>query len=139
MKTLDAGKGEPSPVAAANAYLLAVFSGSDDELGLRRCLCSGQEAELMAEAREWRAKVAAANSEIKVESSHWETLDANGTVSATIAFRSTHVDQFTGRVTFIRGSEHEWRFQTTQERGIDGGWKVCRVNAPPLCGAHLRC
>ncbi|MEU5943551.1 hypothetical protein ABZ807_31305 [Micromonospora sp. NPDC047548] len=74
VKTLDAGKGEPTPVAAANAYLLAVFSGSDDELGIRRCLCSGQEAELLAEAREWRSKVAAANSEIKVTSSDWKTL-----------------------------------------------------------------
>lgn len=23
--------------------------------------------------------------------------------------------------------------------GLGGGWKVCRIYAPPLCGIHLRC
>ncbi|MEU5949623.1 hypothetical protein ABZ793_29265 [Micromonospora sp. NPDC047465] len=139
VKTVEADRGEATPVAAAHAYLLAVFNGSGDELGIRRCLCDDREAELMAEARAWRAEVAAMNSEIKVESADWKTVGSDGTVSATIAFRFTLTDQATGSVTFVRGSEHEWSFRVKQERGVGGGWKVCRVDAPPLCGSHLRC
>lgn len=100
------------------AALLAVFNGSDDELGIQRCLCSGRESEVLAQARSWRAKVAAARAEIRVESSSWKTLDADGAVSALVAFRFTQIDPTTGSVTFIRGSEHEWRFRAEQERGI---------------------
>ncbi|MEU5943557.1 hypothetical protein ABZ807_31335 [Micromonospora sp. NPDC047548] len=68
VKTAELDRGEPTPVAAGNAFLLAVFNGSDDELGIRRCLCDDREAELLAEARAWRAEVAAVNSKITVES-----------------------------------------------------------------------
>ncbi|MFD2767246.1 hypothetical protein [Micromonospora eburnea] len=139
IETVEADRGEATPVAAANAFLLAVFNGSDDELGIRRCLCDDRESELLTEVRAWRTKVAAAKSEIKVESSDWKALDSDGIVSATIAFRFAQVDEITGGVTFISGSRHEWRFHAKRERGIGGGWKVCRVDAPPLCGTHVRC
>lgn len=51
----------------------------------------------------------------------------------------TYVDPANGRVTFIKGTSHEWQFKTRKERGIQGGWKVCKVDAPELCGNYLRC
>ncbi|MFI6332151.1 hypothetical protein ACIBBG_28050 [Micromonospora chersina] len=116
-----------------------MFNGSGDELGIRRCLCDDRESELLTDARNWRTEVAAAKSDVKVEASGWKMLDGDGNVSAAIAFRFTMVDQVTGRVTFIRGSEYQWRFRAKRERGIGGGWRICRVDAPPLCGSHLRC
>ncbi|TDB69730.1 hypothetical protein [Micromonospora sp. KC721] len=74
-----------------------------------------------------------------MESADWKPLDSEGTVSALISFQFTLIDPTTGSATFMKGSQHEWRFQETQERGIDGGWKICRVDAPPLCGNHIRC
>lgn len=47
-----------NPVAAANAYLLTVFDGSEDELGIRRCLCDSRQAELLSQARALRADLA---------------------------------------------------------------------------------
>ncbi|MFI7509598.1 hypothetical protein ACIBSS_22530 [Micromonospora aurantiaca] len=139
VKTVEADRGEATPVAAANAYLLAVFDGSGDELGIRRCLCDNRQSELLAEARALRAEVAKVKTDIKVDSVDWKSLDSDGVVSALISFRFTLIDPTTGSVTFIKGSQHEWRFQATKERGIDSGWKVCRLDAPPLCGTHLRC
>ena len=50
VKTAEADRGEATPVAAANAYLLTVFSGcSDGEPGIRRCLYHDRESELLAE------------------------------------------------------------------------------------------
>ncbi|MGC5330666.1 hypothetical protein [Micromonospora sp. DT62] len=139
VKTVAADRGEATPVAAAHAYLLAVFNGSGEELGIRRCLCDSRQSELLTEARALRAEFARVNTDAKVESADWKSLDSDGNVSALISFRFTLIDPTTGSVTFMKGSQHEWRFQATKERGIDGGWKVCRLNAPPLCGTHLRC
>ncbi|MEU5939060.1 hypothetical protein ABZ807_07690 [Micromonospora sp. NPDC047548] len=47
-----------------------MFSGSDGEPGIRRCLYRDRESELLAEVRAWRAKVAAMDSEIRVESGY---------------------------------------------------------------------
>ncbi|GLX00181.1 hypothetical protein Misp02_42670 [Microtetraspora sp. NBRC 16547] len=70
VKPVEADRGEATPVAAANAYLLTMFSGSDGEPGIRRRLYRDRESEPLAEVRAWRAKVAAVDSEIKVESGH---------------------------------------------------------------------
>ncbi|TDB69733.1 hypothetical protein [Micromonospora sp. KC721] len=45
-------------VPAAHAYLLAVFNGSDGELGIRRCRCDSRQSELLMEARAVRAELA---------------------------------------------------------------------------------
>ncbi|MFG1656876.1 hypothetical protein ACGFIY_10150 [Micromonospora chersina] len=138
VKTVQAGQGEPTPIAAANAYLLAVFE-TQDGLGVDRCLCDELRADLLRDGRQLREQLAAnAGPGVKVESSDWKTID-DGTVSAMVNLRFTQVDAITGSVMLIAGTSHEWRFYTKQERGIDAGWKVCRVDAPPLCGTHLRC
>ena len=50
VKTVEADRGEATPVAVANAYLLAVFSGcSVGEPRIRRCLYRDRESELLAE------------------------------------------------------------------------------------------
>ncbi|MEV5690706.1 hypothetical protein [Micromonospora globbae] len=139
IKTAEAGKGEPTPIAAANAYLLATFAWGGDGLGVDRCLCDSRRAELLEEAEQMRRQLASAGPGVKVESAGWKTIDSTGLVSAQVSFVFTEVDAVSGRTLFYKGTAHEWKFHTKQERGIDGGWKVCRVDAPPICGTHIRC
>lgn len=139
VKTAEAGQGEPTPVAAANAYLLATFASSDG-LGIDRCVCSGRPRRALKTAQELRREFEAhAGDGVKVESFDWRESSSTGLVSAMVGFRFTRVDPETGSVTFISGTKHEWRFHTMREQGISGGWKVCRVEAPALCGTHIRC
>lgn len=138
VKTAEASKGEATPIAAANAYLLAVFAWGGDGLGVDRCVCDSRRDELLKEAAHMRDQVTGADTGIKVEASDWTT-KSGGVVSAQVSFVFTDVDATNGQTLFYKGTAHEWRFHTKQERGIDGGWKVCRVDAPPLCGNHLRC
>ncbi|MEV6811821.1 hypothetical protein [Micromonospora sp. NPDC051296] len=138
VKTAQAGRGEETPAAAAHAYLLAIFA-SPDGLGVDRCVCSNRRTDLLQEARDLREQMQVVGSRAKVESTGWTTDDNTGTVSAMVSFRFTDIDPETGRTTFYSGTPHEWRFHTRQERGISGGWKVCRLEAPPLCGNHIRC
>ncbi|MEU4779473.1 hypothetical protein [Micromonospora sp. NPDC023633] len=135
---VEAGRGEKTPAAAVESYLLAVFE-PDDNPDINRCLCSDNRDELFREARDLRKQVEPhATFGVKVETTDWHTDDSDGTVSAMVDLRFTVIDPQTGGVTFT-GATHRWRFQTTEERGISGGWKVCRVDAPPLCGTYLRC
>ncbi|MGW1451173.1 hypothetical protein ACWCO3_23220 [Micromonospora sp. NPDC002411] len=138
MRTAEASKGEADPIAAANAYLLAAFAEYGDGLGIERCLCDSRRKDLLKEASKMRDQLSAAGTGIKVVSSDWKEIDSDGMVSAQISLRFTSVDA-AGRTMFLAGSRHEWRFQTKEERGMDRGWKVCRVDAPSLCGNHLRC
>lgn len=138
VRTVDAGQGEETPIAAANAYLLATFQAGGGT-GVDRCLCDAHRSELLRQVDRMRDEVAASGADIKIEAADWTEGDPSGTVSARVNFRFTYVDPANGRVTFIKGTSHEWRFKTKKERGIQGGWKVCRVDAPELCGNHLRC
>ncbi|MFD2768401.1 hypothetical protein [Micromonospora eburnea] len=137
--TVEAVRGETTPIAVANAYLEAVFESGDD-LGIDRCLCTEGRDDLLREARDLREQVKRqAVFDIKIESSDWRTTDSDGTVSALVNLQFTQIDPTTGNVVLVEGSPHEWRFHTRQERRVGGGWKVCRVDAPPLCGTYLRC
>ncbi len=139
VRTAQAGAGEDTPVAAANAYLRAVFE-SGDSLAISRCLCSDNRDELFREARDLRRQVEPYTTfGVKVESSDWRTSDSDGTVSARVNLRFTQIDPATGSVTFTGGPVHEWRFRTRDDGGISGGWKVCDIDAPPMCDMHLRC
>ncbi|MGC4814118.1 hypothetical protein ACLQ29_26600 [Micromonospora sp. DT228] len=138
VKTAGAGRGEATPVAAADAYLLAAFAEYGDGLGVERCLCDSRRDALLEETNKMREQLAATGKSIKVESSDWREVDADGTVSVQIHLRFTDVAASGGPI-FIVGKSHEWRFKTKHERGLDSGWKVCRIDAPPLCGTHIRC
>jgi hypothetical protein len=39
----------------------------------------------------------------------------------------------------VQGEWHPWPFETVNERGLSGGWKVDAINDPDLCATHLRC
>ncbi|MFG1779016.1 hypothetical protein ACGFIR_00205 [Micromonospora sp. NPDC049051] len=135
-RAIEAGRGEGTPAAAAEAYLLAVFQ-PDDSPDINRCLCGDNRDELFRQARDLRKQVASqATFGVRVETTNWHT-DSDGTVSAMVDLRFTEIDP-TGNVT-LTGATHRWRFHTTEEGGLGGGWKVCRVEAPPLCGTYLRC
>ncbi|MGC4767236.1 hypothetical protein ACLQ20_30750 [Micromonospora sp. DT46] len=135
-RAIEAGRGEKTPAAAAEAYLLAVFQ-PDENPDINRCLCGENQDELFRQARDLRKQVESqVTFDVRVETTNWQT-DPDGTVSAMVDLRFTEVDS-TGNVTFT-GATHRWRFHTTEEKGLGGGWKVCRVDAPPLCGTYLRC
>ncbi|WP_433388697.1 hypothetical protein [Micromonospora sp. KLBMP9576] len=139
MKTVEAARGEETPVAVANAYLRAVFE-TGDSADINRCLCGDNRDELFQQARALRKQVEPhAAFGVEVETSDWHTIDSDDTVSAFVSVRFTQIDPATGAVTSTGGTAHKWQFRTTKERGPSGGWKVCRIDAPPLCGTHLRC
>ena len=135
VRTFQAERGETTPAAAADAYLEAVFE-SGDSLEINRCLCGDARDDLFREARKLREQVESqANFGLEVESSDWHTSESEDTVSAMVNFRVTQIDPATGGVSFVEGPAQRWRFHTREEGGIGGGWKVCRIEAPPLCGA----
>ncbi|MFY1597115.1 hypothetical protein [Micromonospora sp. WMMD737] len=135
-RAIEAGRGEKTPAAAAEAYLLAVFQPAENP-DINRCLCGDNRDELFRQARDLRKQVESqVTFGVRVETTNWQT-DPDGTVSAMVDLRFTEVAP-SGSVTFT-GATHRWRFHTTEEGGFGGGWKVCRVDAPPLCGTYLRC
>ncbi|WP_433530459.1 hypothetical protein ACQPYA_30655 [Micromonospora sp. CA-263727] len=139
VRTIEAGRGEQTAAAAANAYLVAVFE-SGDSLDINRCLCAENRDKLFREALDLRKQVAPhAPFGVTVTSSNWQPNDTDDTVSALVNLQITQIDSTTGGLTFIEGTAHEWRFLTRKEQGMSGGWKVCRIDAPPLCGTLLRC
>ncbi|MFG1760643.1 hypothetical protein [Micromonospora echinofusca] len=135
-RAIEAGGGEKTPAAAAEAYLLAVFQ-PDEHPDINRCLCGDNRDELFRQARDLRKQVESqVTFGVRVEATNWHS-DADGTVSAMVDLRFTEVAP-SGNIT-LTGATHRWRFETTEEGGVGGGWKVCRVDAPPLCGIYLRC
>ncbi|MER7420521.1 hypothetical protein ABT346_27700 [Micromonospora peucetia] len=132
MGAVETWQGPKTPVAAAKAYLLAVFEPGDSP-GINGLLCSENRDELFREALALRKQVEPhATFGVKVESTDWHTIDSGGGVSAMVNLRFTKIDPTTGDVTFTGGTVQKWQFHTKEERGISGGWKVCRVEAPPL-------
>ncbi|TDB93848.1 hypothetical protein E1091_11490 [Micromonospora fluostatini] len=139
IRAFDEMRGEPTSTAAAEAYLRAVFE-SGDSSAISRCLCSEDLDARFREARELRRQIEPyAVFGVRVESSGWRTVGSDGTVAAMVDLHFTRIDPTTGAVTTTSGTAHEWRFHTREERGLRGGWKVCRIDAPPLCDTYLRC
>jgi len=42
-----------------------------------------------------------------------------------------------GSTVFFRSENHIWRFDVVQN--VRGGWKVCGLQAPDLCGTYVEC
>jgi hypothetical protein len=141
LRAFEAGRGEETPTAAAQAYLAAVFE-SGDSAEINQCLCADNRDELFRQARDLRKQVERqAGFGVRVETSNWQPIGTEeGTVTVMVSLRTTTIDPATGGVSFPGGDAHAWRFTATEEGGPTGdGWKVCRVDAPPLCGTYFRC
>ncbi|MFY1705004.1 MULTISPECIES: hypothetical protein [Micromonospora] len=139
LRGFTAMRGEATSTAAAEAYLRAVFeSGEGTEIS--RCLCGEDHDARFREARELRRQIEPyASFGVDVDATNWRRIGTEGTVAATVNLRFTQIDPGTGNVTFTEGTPTQWRFHTREEQGLTGGWKVCRIEAPPLCGTYLRC
>ncbi|MGC4806624.1 hypothetical protein [Micromonospora sp. DT233] len=141
VRAFEAGRGEQTPTAAAQSYLAAVFE-SGDSAKINQCLCADNRDELFRQARDLRKQVdQQATFGLRVETSGWQSIGSEeGTLTVLVSLRTTTIDPATGGVSFPGGDAHAWRFTAKEEGGLTGdGWKVCRVDAPPLCGTYFRC
>jgi hypothetical protein len=138
-ETVDAGRGSPSPVAAANEYLTALGYGQEE--GLLPLLDDERQDDLLAQ---WRAYSAAMKAtEPPPSRFDFGTLVAGAPANDRTVVRAEveavwwDTDE-NGRLGGYVSSPRTWAI-TTRE---DDGWRVSRVDAPPWCGADgyvLRC
>lgn len=130
-ETIDAGKGQPSPTAAANAYLLAMSYGQTE--GLPPLLADDHQDQLMRQWQAYRQSMADAPSgapdRFEIESLTEGPARADQ-VPVTAQVAVTWWPDGGGALS-MRSSLHTWTI-TTRKDG--DGWRVVRVDAPPWCG-----
>jgi hypothetical protein len=131
--TVAAGKGQPSPDAAASAYLLTLSAG--DESGLLPLLVDGQEDVLLAQWRAYRADMARTDpGPSKLEHTLGEVVP-DGEGHALVAAEVYPVWwPAGGGSTSMHGSRHGWQLAVRD----DGGWRVESVTPYPWCGGYVR-
>jgi hypothetical protein len=130
--TVDAGRGEASPAAAANAYLLAL--GYSEQEGLLPLLDDGAEDELLRQWADLRTAMAAteswgAPSRLNVgDLDEGPIVDGQATVTAGVS--ATWWGRGGTPGTSVESETLPWRIVTRD----DDGWRVVKVDAPPWCG-----
>jgi hypothetical protein len=133
--TVDAGRGAPSPDAAADAYLGALSYNNDE--GLLPLLDNDHQKQLLAQWRAYRdamqhtkpppfrldygslavGPVAHGQAEVGVDvAATWWSADTNG------------------RLGGYRSHDYPWLITTAE----DDGWRVSAVAAPAWCGGYVR-
>jgi hypothetical protein len=133
-ETIEAGRGAPSPDAAADDYLMSLGYNTED--GLLPILDNDHQDDLLAE---WHAYRKAMDSTTPPPS----RLDfgplavgpkVGGQVEVTTDVSATWWGT-DGRALAYSSDEHTWRFQTRE----DNGWQVVSVEAPAWwCGGYVR-
>jgi hypothetical protein len=134
-ETVKAGRGAPTPDAAADSYLMALSSNNQD--GLLPLLDDEHQAVLLAQWRAYRqamdgtdpkpfrldyarlsvAPAAAGRAEVRVDvTATWWAADSSG------------------RVNGYTSDAYTWVIAT----GEDDGWRVMAVQAPAWCGGYVR-
>jgi len=132
--TVQAGKGAPTPDAAANDYLLSL--GYDQQEGLLPLLDDDHQGELLKQWKTYRADmdrtdpppakfdfgaltvgpVAAGRAEVTTDvAASWASTDENG------------------RLQMYRSHAYQWRIETREA----DGWRVSVVHAPAWCGGYV--
>jgi hypothetical protein len=138
-ETVDAGRGAPSPDAAANEYLMRLSYGQDE--GLLPLLDDQHQGRLI---KQWRAyRNAMLSARPPASRLVFGTLDAEAAkddraiVRADVQAMWLDTDE-AGRLGGYSSPPLTWVIETRQ----DDGWRVARVEAPPWCGDGgyvLRC
>ncbi|MEV4716656.1 hypothetical protein AB0J94_05595 [Micromonospora noduli] len=134
VKTYQAGKGEPTPVAAVDVFMLAMSSG--DELGIGGALAPQRYDELLDEWRSIRRDIERTEPAVsKVAAEDFEVDNQDDDRAQVVT--QVHGVWFPtdGSGLFIHGTPHPWRFQVRRDAG---GWRVWSVDAYPWCGGHVR-
>lgn len=136
-QTLQAGRGLPSPDAAADAYLLAL--SYDQEDGLLPLLDEDHRDELVAQWRAYRDAMKATDPPpFKLDYGSLAVGPIRGgRAEVRVDVRATWWDtDDNGRVGGWTGTAHTW---VIEAHDVDG-WRVSRVDAPAWCGVYvLRC
>jgi hypothetical protein len=134
--------GAACPTCAVLAYVGTGPLGgwTADEAAFSRVLCPERRGTLVAQAdamaRDLREGLAGSGMSLFDVVTTGDRVSVAGnraTVETRVAFQFT---VGTGGTDFLRSTPRPWTFDL---RGGDGGWRVCRVTAPPICGAVLRC
>ncbi|GAA4565227.1 hypothetical protein GCM10023176_12810 [Micromonospora coerulea] len=131
LRQAEAERGEATPEAAVNVYVLRMSSG--EELGPSRVLVDERHEELLRQWRRYRGEMERANIPSKLETVGPIDVEDLGDDRAKVTAH-VHAIWWGGQMS-LSGAAHPWRFQTRQDAG---GWRVWAAELPPWCGVHVR-
>ncbi|WP_433308069.1 hypothetical protein ACQP2F_46460 (plasmid) [Actinoplanes sp. CA-030573] len=132
--TIEAGRGEVSPDAAANSYLMALGYGQEE--GLLALLDDEHQGELLEQWKAYRAEMTGTDpppakldfGTLTVGPIH----DHRAEVTTDVAASWAQTDE-NGRLQMYRSQAYQWRIETRE----DDGWRVSVVHAPAWCGGYV--
>ncbi|PWU45049.1 hypothetical protein DLJ46_22865 [Micromonospora globispora] len=131
LRQAEAERGEATPDAAVNVYVLKMSSG--EELGLSRVLAPSRHDELLRQWRQYRGEMERAKVPSKLETVGPIDVEDQGDDRAKVTM-NVHPIWWNGQ-TSLSGTEHAWRFETRRDAG---GWRVWAADLPSWCGVHVR-
>ncbi|MDZ5447865.1 hypothetical protein U2F26_35090 [Micromonospora sp. 4G57] len=131
LRQAEAERGEATPGAAVNVYVLKMSSG--EELGLTRGLAAGHHDELLRQWRRYRGEMERANVPSKLETVGPIDVEDQGDDRAKVTAQVRPI--WWNGPTSLSGAAHAWRFETRRDAG---GWRVWAVDLPTWCGVHVR-
>jgi hypothetical protein len=130
--TVEAGKGAASPVAAADAYLVAL--GYNQREGLLPLLHDDTQEELLRQWDELRTAMAATDGWGAPNVLNVEDLDEGPVADGRATVEAGVSASWWGRGgtagTSVKSETLRWRIVTRE----DDGWRVAKVEPPPWCG-----
>jgi hypothetical protein len=134
--------GAANPGAAVNIYFLSGpmggfggFGRADDSIDFDRVLCDERRDELHEQAASFAATLD------RPRFQEIEAFDDQVTMAGDRATVVTQVQvSFAGsdpnRIITYTSKPVPWTFHTVN---VDGRWRVCQVDAPPICGTLINC
>jgi hypothetical protein len=133
-ETVKAGKGAPTPDAAANDYLMSL--GYNQQEGLLPLLDDEHQGVLLAQWKAYRADMDRTDPPpAKLEFGALTVgpvADGRAEVSASVSASWASTDD-NGRLQLYQSQAYQWRIETRD----DDGWRVSVVHAPAWCGGYV--
>jgi hypothetical protein len=139
--TVAADRGAADPGAAVVEYFRAGPLGGfgADDIRFGHMLCASRRNALRTQAAGVAADVHRAAANHDAELLHADTSDDRVIVDGDRASVTTLVSLVFSTnqpgAPFLVGSQHAWTFRLVEQ----GGWRVCEVSAPRICGTVLNC